>query len=244
MAKRIFDLFFSSLILVIIFPILFIVLILIYFQDFKNPLYTPKRVGKDNNDFTFIKFRSMKFDADKTGVDSTSANDSRITSIGFFIRRYKIDELSQLLNVLIGDMSLVGPRPNVRRDVELYSSQEIKLLSVRPGITDFSSIVFADEGDILVGYDDPDLAYNQLIRPWKSRLGILYIENHSIFLDIKLLYLTILSLFSRKKALKKLCLILKNLNADSNVIKAASRQEEFVPFPPPGLDNIVESRDS
>ncbi len=244
MAKRTFDVFFSLLILVIIFPIFFLVLILIYFEDFKNPLYTPKRVGKDNKDFTFIKFRSMKLDADKTGVDSTSANDSRITSIGFFIRRYKIDELSQLLNVLIGDMSLVGPRPNVRRDVDLYSSQEMKLLSVRPGITDFSSIVFADEGDILVGYDDPDLAYNQLIRPWKSRLGILYIENHSTFLDIKLLFLTILSLFSRKKALKKLCLILKNLNADSNVIKAASRLEELVPYPPPGIDSIVESRNS
>ena len=109
----------------------------------------------------------MKINADKSGVDSTSNKDPRITGIGRFIRKYKIDELSQLFNVFLGSMSLVGPRPNVKRDTDLYTSLEKDLFLAKPGITDFSSIVFADEGDILEGHLDPDLAYNQLIRPWK-----------------------------------------------------------------------------
>ena len=120
-----------------------------------------------------VKLRSMIINADKNKVDSTASDDMRITRVGMMIRAYKLDELTQLINVLKGDMSLVGPRPNVQRDVDLYSETEKRLLSVKPGITDFSSIIFSDEGDILSGLDDPDIAYNQLIRPWKSRLGIL-----------------------------------------------------------------------
>ena len=123
-----------------------------------------------------VKIRSMIINADKTGVDSTSSDDMRITSVGKVIRKLKLDELSQLWNVLIGDMSLVGPRPNVKSETDLYTKIEKNLLNVKPGITDFSSIVFSDEGDILSGSDDPDLLYNQLIRPWKSRLSLFYIE--------------------------------------------------------------------
>ena len=111
----------------------------------------------------------MIINADSSGVDSTSATDSRITSIGHVIRRFKLDELTQLWNVFLGDMSLVGPRPNVRKETDLYTIPEKLLLTVRPGITDISSIIFSDEGDILANKKDPDLAYNQLIRPWKSR---------------------------------------------------------------------------
>ncbi len=242
--KRTFDIFLSLILLVILFPIFLIVAMSIFLYDFGSPLYSPKRVGKNNLDFIFIKFRSMTPDADKNGIDSTSNNDSRITPVGLFIRKYKIDELSQILNVFLGDMSFVGPRPNVRRDVNLYSDQEIKLLSIKPGITDFSSIVFADEGSILEDYKDTDLAYNQLIRPWKSRLGIIYIENQTFFLDLKLIYLTALALISRESALKKLCIILSDLKVDSKVIDAASRKYKFEPYPPPGLTEIVKTRNS
>ena len=175
--KRIVDLILSFFALLFISPILIIFVILIFLEDQQNPFYIAKRVGKGGVNFKMIKLRSMVVNADKSGVDSTSANDSRITKIGKKVRKYKLDELTQLWNVFLGDMSLVGPRPNVQRDVDLYTDIEKKLLTVKPGITDFSSIVFSDEGDILKEKDDPDLAYNQLIRPWKSRLGLIYIKN-------------------------------------------------------------------
>ena len=117
------------------------------------------------------KLRTMIINADSTGVDSTSSNDNRITSVGKFIRKFKIDEISQLINVLLGDMSLVGPRPNVLREILMYTDLEKELLTVKPGITDFASIVFSDEGEILSDSDDPDIDYNQLIRPGKGYLG-------------------------------------------------------------------------
>ena len=156
-----------------------------------------------------IKIRSMKVNADLSGVDSTANDDSRITLVGKIIRKFKIDELAQLINVFLGQMSFVGPRPNVERETSLYTTEEKKLLNLKPGITDISSIVFSDEGDILEGRDDPDITYNQLIRPGKSKLGIFYIENSNIFLDVYLIFLTFLSIISRQKALellsKKVC---------------------------------------
>jgi lipopolysaccharide/colanic/teichoic acid biosynthesis glycosyltransferase len=176
-------------------------------------------------------------------VDSTAANDNRITAVGQFIRRYKLDELTQLWNVLMGDMSLVGPRPNVKRETDLYTPVERKLLSVKPGITDISSIVFSDEGEILKDQADPDIAYNQLIRPGKSILGLLYIENQSLWLDIKLCFLTVIAILSREKALAGVQGILKNINAPDDVIQLAQRKQALVPRPPPGGDRIVTSRD-
>ena len=175
MLKRTFDIFFSSIGLIFLSPIFLIFILMIFLQDFSNPFYRAPRVGKNGKIFTMVKLRSMIINADKNKVDSTASDDMRITRVGMMIRAYKLDELTQLINVLKGDMSLVGPRPNVQRDVDLYSETEKRLLSVKTGITDFSSIIFSDEGDILSGLDDPDIAYNQLIRPWKSRLGILYI---------------------------------------------------------------------
>ena len=175
--KRVLDFIVSLFGLFIASPILIPVMILVWMQDYKSPFYIAPRVGKDGNEFNMIKLRSMIINTDKSGADSTSSNDVRITPIGHFIRRYKLDELTQLWNVLIGNMSLVGPRPNVKNETDLYTKVEKNLLLVRPGMTDFSSIVFSDEGEILEDKEDPDLAYNQLIRPWKSRLGIIYIEN-------------------------------------------------------------------
>ena len=177
MIKRLVDILASLFGLLITSPILLPVMFLVWKEDKKSPFYIAPRSGRNGTIFKMVKLRSMVVDADKTGVDSTSGNDMRITPIGHKIRRYKLDELVQLWNVLIGDMSLVGPRPNVKTETDLYTDVEKKLLLVRPGITDFSSIVFSDEGEILEGRDNPDLAYNQLIRPWKSRLGLLYIKN-------------------------------------------------------------------
>ena len=149
MLKRLFD-FFTSIVLLLAFsPILLIFSFLIWKQDYHTPFYIAPRVGKNGKIFKMIKFRSMIINADQSGVDSTSSNDSRITKLGKFIRKFKIDELPNFINIFKGDMSFVGPRPNVKRETDLYTNKEKLLLSVRPGITDLASIVFSDEGDIL-----------------------------------------------------------------------------------------------
>jgi lipopolysaccharide/colanic/teichoic acid biosynthesis glycosyltransferase len=241
--KRAFDIFVSFFALLIFSPLLIPITVIVWLQDFHSPFYIANRVGKGERLFKMIKLRSMIINADKSGVDSTSSNDRRITGVGRFIRKYKLDELSQLINVFIGDMSLVGPRPNVKRETDLYTSEEKKLLSVKPGITDFSSIVFADEGEILKDQKDPDIAYNQLIRPWKSRLGIFYIENRSSLLDFKLLYYTALTILAREKALDKVSSLLNEMNANADLIEVALRKVELKPLPPPGSTKIVTNRE-
>jgi lipopolysaccharide/colanic/teichoic acid biosynthesis glycosyltransferase len=242
MLKRSFDFTLALFGLVLSSPILVPIIIAIWLQDFNTPFYIAQRVGKGGKLFKMVKLRSMVVNADKVGVDSTSAQDPRITRVGHIVRRYKLDELSQLWNVLKGDMSLVGPRPQVQRDVAIYTEIEKRLLSVKPGITDISSIVFADEGDILKDSQDPDLEYNQLIRPWKSRLGLLYIDHQTFFLDIQLIWLTALAILSREKALAGVQSILKKIGADEQIKRAASRQDELRPFPPPGALEIVTQR--
>lgn len=239
MIKRLLDIAISAFGLIIASPILIPVCITVWLQDYHSPFYIAPRVGRDEKLFKMVKLRSMVMNADKTGVDSTSSNDNRITAVGRFIRSYKLDELTQLWNVLKGDMSLVGPRPNVKRETDLYTSQEKKLLSVRPGITDFASIVFSDEGEILKDSKDPDLDYNQLIRPWKSRLGLFYIEHQSPGLDLQLIYLTVIAIISRPSALKTVQSILKSLNADEQLTQVVAREERLIPFPPPGAEQVV-----
>jgi lipopolysaccharide/colanic/teichoic acid biosynthesis glycosyltransferase len=222
-------------------PLIFVI-ILIWRHDFKAPFYISTRVGKNEKPFKLIKLRTMVMDADRQGIDSTALTDSRITPIGHFIRRYKLDEITQLWNVVKGDMSLVGPRPNVKSETDIYTITEKELLSVRPGITDFASIVFSDEGEILSGKENPDLAYNQLIRPGKSSLGLFYIKNNSIFIDVVILIITIISIVSRSTALRINAYILKRLGAPSELIALAKRKERLFPKPPPGSDKIVKSR--
>lgn len=241
--KRIFDFMVSLFALIVFSPVLLVVMFFVWINDFGNPFYIANRVGKEEKMFKMYKLRSMIVNADKSGVDSTSSNDMRITSIGKLIRKFKIDELSQLINVLLGDMSLVGPRPNVKIETDLYTKIEKKLLSVRPGITDISSIIFSDEGAILANSDDPDISYNQLIRPWKSRLGIFYIERMSFWLDVTLICWTVISIISRDKILKKISKMLMSLNADKDLIQVALRNKELTPAPPPGAINIVTNRE-
>jgi lipopolysaccharide/colanic/teichoic acid biosynthesis glycosyltransferase len=240
--KRFFDIVFSFFGLVALSPMLIIFSYLIYRQDKESPFYIAPRVGRNNIIFKMIKLRSMVRNADKSGVDSTSARDSRITPLGYKIRRYKLDEATQLWNVFIGDMSFVGPRPNVQRDVDLYTKDEQRLLDVRPGITDFSSIIFSDEGNILKDKKDPDLSYNQLIRPWKSRLGLIYIDNQSFILDFQILFYTVIASVSKQKSIKWIVKKLTMLKADPMVVKISSRRINLYPYPPPGSKDIVSKR--
>ena len=241
--KRLFDVTASAVGLVMASPVLVPAMFLVWWQDRHSPFYIAPRVGRHDRPFNMVKLRSMVIHADKSGVDSTSANDNRITAVGRFIRRYKLDELTQLWNVFKGDMSLVGPRPNVKRETDLYTPVERKLLDVKPGITDISSIVFSDEGDILKDQPDPDIAYNQLIRPGKSTLGLLYIENQSLWLDVKLCFLTAVAIVSREQALVGVQAILRDMDAPADVLRLANRKEPLLPRPPPGGDRVVTSRD-
>jgi lipopolysaccharide/colanic/teichoic acid biosynthesis glycosyltransferase len=240
--KRVFDITLALSLLAILWLPLIVISILISLQDYKSPLYLAPRVSKNNGEFTMIKLRTMIHNADKNQVDSTQSNDMRITKIGSFVRKLKLDELIQIINVLNGTMSFVGPRPQVRRDVDLYTDQEKVILTAKPGITDFSSIVFSDEGDILEGNEDPDISYNQLIRPWKSRLIIVYIENRSIFLDIQLIFLTAYNFINRKKTLHIISNILKKLGASNELQNIALRKEKLIPMAPLGSSEIVSSR--
>ena len=240
--KRLFDILVSFFGLIALSPILIPVIILVYLQDFYSPFYISSRVGKNGSIFKMVKLRSMIKNADKSGVDSTSANDNRITPVGHFIRNFKLDELTQLINVFVGNMSFVGPRPNIKRETDLYTSMEKNLLKVKPGITDIASIVFSDEGDILKNSKDPDIDYNQLIRPGKSELGLFYVKNSNILMDINLIFITIFGLFSRNYSLKKLRRLLRKYNADERIIEIASRSKKLTPNPPPGSSEIVTHR--
>lgn len=240
--KRPFDFLLALAGLLLLSPLLLVVMLLVWLQDRHSPLYIAPRVGRDGRLFKMVKLRSMVTGADRSGVESTSASDSRITPLGRFVRRYKLDELTQLWNVFIGDMSLVGPRPNTLAGTEVYTGQERALLSIRPGITDFASIVFSDEGEILRDEPDPDLAYDRLIRPWKSRLGLIYLENRSLYLDIRLIFYTLLSVVSKKTALNHVVKCLRGIGADETIIHVARRELPLQPSSPPGTgENLSQS---
>lgn len=191
--KRLFDVVFAAAALAGLAPVLLIVALIIKFSSPGPVLYRGVRVGLRGRRFRILKFRTMVANADRIGGSSTAEDDPRITRIGTFLRRYKLDELPQFLNVLAGDMSVVGPRPQVAWAVDLYTPEQRRLLEVRPGITDEASIRFRDEGEILRGAVDPDRAYLELIAPEKMRLGIEYVNNHSFFSDLKIIVKTALA---------------------------------------------------
>ena len=241
--KRLFDLTAAALGLVVLSPLLIPVAVLIWLQDHHSPFYIATRAGRRERPFRMVKFRSMVVRADRTGVDSTAGDDLRITAVGRFIRRTKLDEVPQLWNVLKGEMSLVGPRPNVERETLLYTPEEKRLLDVRPGITDLASIVFADEGEILRGSADPDLRYNQVIRPWKSRLGLLYVDRMGpVGLDVRIMALTVLGAFRREQALRETARMVRSLGGSEELAAVAARIEPLAAAAPPGASDIVQSR--
>ena len=187
---RLFDILFAGIGLIVLSPLLAVLYLLVCIESPGGGFYRQKRVGKNGKDFWLYKFRSMRKGADKKGLITVGGHDSRITHTGYFIRKYKLDELPQLFNVLRGDMSLVGPRPEVRKYVDMYTSEQRKVLSVRPGITDYASIEYADENVILAQSDNPDKTYIEQIMPDKIRLNMKYIANHSIGEYFKIIFLT------------------------------------------------------
>lgn len=191
MVKRLFDIVFSLVGLILLSPLFIIISIWIITDSKGGVFYKQVRVGKDNKDFYLFKFRSMAVGSDKKGLITIGNNDSRITKIGYFLRKYKLDELPQLLNVFKGDMSLVGPRPEVRKYVQLYSPEHLKVLSVKPGITDYASIEFSNENEILGKAPNPDDIYINEIMPRKLDLNLKYIREKSLWVDLKIIFSTI-----------------------------------------------------
>ena len=187
---RLFDILFAGIGLIVLSPLLAVLYLLVCIESPGGGFYRQKRVGKNGKDFWLYKFRSMRKGADKKGLITVGGHDSRITHTGYFIRKYKLDELPQLFNVLRGDMSLVGPRPEVRKYVDMYTSEQRKVLSIRPGITDYASIEYADENVILGQSANPDKTYIEQIMPDKIRLNMKDIANHSIGEYFKIIFLT------------------------------------------------------
>jgi len=192
--KRLFDIIFSFFGLVLLFPILLFISILIVIDSSGGIFYFQKRVGRGSIDFRLFKFRTMVTDADKKGLLTVGSKDNRITKIGYYLRKYKLDELPQLLNVLIGDMSLVGPRPEVRKYVKLYNENQMRVLNVKPGITDLASIRFINENEILEGYENPEEAYVNEIMPLKLKINLEYNSKANLITDIKIIFQTILKI--------------------------------------------------
>ena len=189
--KRLFDITASFFGIIILSPLLIFIGLWVELSSKGGVFYKQIRVGKNNKDFKLYKFRSMRVNSDKQGLLTVGSKDSRITKAGYFIRKYKIDELPQLFNVLKGDMSFVGPRPEVRRYVDLYSKEQMKVLSVRPGITDPASIKYRNENDILSSASNPEEYYIQHIMPDKLKINIDYINTQTFIKDIKIIFQTI-----------------------------------------------------
>jgi len=238
-AKRVFDFAIALAALAAIAPMLAAIAFAVWLEDGGSPWFRGVRVGRGGGEFRMLKFRSMRPDAWKSGVNSTATGDARITRVGGWLRKAKLDELPQLWNVLTGEMSLVGPRPQVPADAGLYTAEEMRMLEVRPGITDPASIVFSDEGDILAGSRDPDLLYNQIIRPWKSRLALLYVDRRTVSADLRIIFLTALALFSRPRALRGVGRLLAEWKADGMLRLMAGREVPLLAYAPPGAREVM-----
>lgn len=193
--KRIFDFVLSLAGLIILSPFFIVISILIRKDGKGSIFFKQKRVGKNSKEFLIYKFRTMVPDAERLGTQITIGKDNRITRVGAFLRKYKLDELPQLINVLVGEMSLVGPRPEVPRYVNMYSEEQRKVLLVRPGITDLASIRYKDENDLLGNVEDPEQFYINTIMPDKLKLNLEYIEKSNIFLDLFIILKTIAKCF-------------------------------------------------
>lgn len=194
MLKRLFDISCSTLGLVILSPVFLLVALLIKLESNGPVLFFQTRVGLNNKDFKLFKFRSMFMDAEKRGQLTVGMRDPRITRVGYYLRKFKLDELPQLLNVIKGDMSLVGPRPEVRKYVNLYNTRQMQVLAVRPGITDYASIKFINENELLAKASDPEAFYISDIMPQKLELNLSYINQKGILKDILLIIKTFLKI--------------------------------------------------
>jgi lipopolysaccharide/colanic/teichoic acid biosynthesis glycosyltransferase len=191
LAKRAFDFLFSVIGLVAITPVMLLLALIITIDSKGGVFYKQVRIGKNKKPFKLYKFRSMSTDADKKGLLTVGNKDSRITKIGYYLRKYKLDELPQLINVLYGNMSFVGPRPEVEKYVKLYNQEQLMVFNVKPGITDWASIKYVNENEILAKSSQPEKTYIEEIMPAKLKLNLEYVKHNNVFVDIKIILLTI-----------------------------------------------------
>ena len=196
--KRLFDFACTFLGLVVLSPLLGVIALVVKLSDGGPVFYRGRRTGLNGRVFRIWKFRTMVVDAEKTGVSATADDDPRVTRVGRFLRKYKLDELPQLVNVLVGEMSLVGPRPEVPQYTALFTAEEQAILSVRPGITDRATLWDIAEGEVLAGSDDPERVYLEKIRPEKMRLQLEYVRERTFGKDVKILALTLWALVTRR----------------------------------------------
>ena len=195
--KRIFDIVASGIGLILLSPLFIILTIWIKCDSIGPVFYKQVRVGRNNMDFQLFKFRSMRVGSDKKGLITVGGHDPRITRSGYYIRKYKLDEFPQLINVFKGDMSLVGPRPEVRKYVDMYTEEQMHVLDVRPGITDLASIRYRNENELLERVNDPDKYYVEVIMPDKLRINPEYVARHSFTFDIRLIFQTFRAIVSK-----------------------------------------------
>lgn len=196
MLKRLFDIVCSFIGLIVLLPFFIIISILILVTSKGGIFYLQTRVGLNNKDFKLFKFRTMKVNSEKLGLLTVGGRDPRITSIGYYLRKYKLDELPQLLNVFFGTMSFVGPRPEVRKYVEMYNLEQLVVLSVKPGITDYASLEYFAENDLLAKSHEPEKTYIAEIMPAKLELNKKYINDANVKTDLKIIFKTIFRIFS------------------------------------------------
>ncbi|ADY51391.1 sugar transferase [Pseudopedobacter saltans DSM 12145] len=199
--KRVFDVLMSIVGLIVLAPIFIVISVAIKFGSKGNVFYKQKRVGKNKSSFILYKFRTMQNGADKKGLLTVGDNDVRVTKSGKWLRKYKMDELPQLFNILKGDMSFVGPRPEVSKYVELYNEDQQRILSVKPGITDWASIKYIDENEILANVPNPEEYYIKYIMPSKAEFNLKYVEEHSFMIDLEIIFLTVKSIFMKSRQL-------------------------------------------
>ena len=195
--KRIFDIVASGIGLILLSPLFIILTIWIKCDSIGPVFYKQVRVGRNNMDFQLFKFRSMRVGSDKKGLITVGGHDPRITRSGYYIRKYKLDEFPQLINVFKGDMSLVGPRPEVRKYVDMYTEEQMHVLDVRPGITDLASIRYRNENELLERVNDPDKYYVEVIMPDKLRINLEYVARHSFTFDRRLIFQTFRAIVSK-----------------------------------------------
>ncbi|MBR6175934.1 MAG: sugar transferase [Bacteroidales bacterium] len=196
--KRIIDILLSFIVLVLGMPFYLIIGMLIALDTKGRVLYKQSRVGRNNMDFELYKFRTMCVDADQGSLITVGTHDARITRVGAFLRRFKIDEVPQFFNILKGEMSIVGPRPEVRKYVDMYTPEQMRVLSVRPGLTDYASIRYVNENEILAASSDPERTYIEDIMPDKLNLNLKYIDEQSFWTDVKIILQTIIAIINRK----------------------------------------------
>lgn len=222
-------------------PLILIAMALIWLEDRHNPFYIAERIGAGGKPFKFLKLRSISARRGVGSDEIITADDPRVTRLGHLIRASKVDELPQFWHVLRGDMSLVGPRANVASIVASFTDEERQIISVKPGITDLASVVFLNMSKLLEGSSNPKLDYNRLVRPWKSRLALLYVRKQSLGLALYTLWLTGLAFISHKRALEGVARVVSRHKSDPKLARIVRQEEDLIPYPPPGADQVVSS---